>query len=128
MVGDAAVRGHLGGQRQAPKSLGPDDEWWCELAVALGGRSIREWQHAIDVDEWSVWQLYREKRGPFNAILRNDAMLATIAALICSAAGIKGSDGRQLTATDFTPFLRDEPEHIENPTVNDFLKAFGVQR
>lgn len=68
--------------------------------------------------------MYRQKRGPLNPILRNDSMLATIASLICTAAGINGSDGRPMKTADFLPFLRDEPAHVENPTVNDFMKAF----
>lgn len=67
--------------------------------------------------------MYRQKRGPLNPILRNDSMLAEIAELICTAAEIK-RDGRPLRKTDFLPFLLDEPAHVENPTVNDFMKEF----
>jgi hypothetical protein len=43
-------------------------------------------------------------------MLRADRNTATLAGLICAAAGIKGSHGKVLTAADFDPFNRnDEP-------------------
>lgn len=36
---------------------------WCELALALGGRTINELKAAMTVDEFNVWLLYRSKWG-----------------------------------------------------------------
>lgn len=36
---------------------------WCDLALALGGRSITEWKAAMSLDEFHTWLQYRAKWG-----------------------------------------------------------------
>lgn len=36
---------------------------WCELALALGGRTINELKAAITVDEFHTWLMYRARWG-----------------------------------------------------------------
>lgn len=60
-----------------------------------------------------------------NPLLRNESGFATVAGLICTAAGIKGRNGSVLTAADFNPYARDDdPERVA--TVDDLKQMFKV--
>ena len=57
-------------------------------------------------------------------MLRQEAMLATIAGLICVAGQIKNKTTQQpMTATDFMPWAIDAPEPL---SFEDAVKQFGV--
>lgn len=86
--------------------------------------------HRMTADDLHRLALYRQKRGPLSAVLRNDAMLAQIAQLICVAGHIKNKHGGDMKPTDFAPFLSQEPENPEDlpvPTIEDLKAAFGVK-
>ena len=85
--------------------------------------------HRMTAEDMQRLALYRQKRGPLNPILRNDAMLAQIAELICIAGQIKGDGGKTLKSTDFAPYLKAEPskpEEMNVPSIEDLKAAFGV--
>ena len=81
---DVSAAGKRGaaGDALAPKSkdLDPDDAFWIEVALAFGGRTPEEWQEALTPEWRDKLSLYRERYGPFNAPLRIERMLATVAA------------------------------------------------
>lgn len=54
--------------------------------------------------EFMGWVRYRQLRGPLNPMLRMEAAIATLAELVCAAAGIKDRSGAPLTARDFMPW------------------------
>lgn len=85
--------------------------------------------HRMTADDLHRLALYRQKRGPLNPILRNDAMLAQIAQLICVAGQIKGHNGKEMNALHFAPYLKDETqlEELPVPTIDDLKAAFGVK-
>ncbi len=55
-------------------------------------------------------------------MLRADRNAAILAGLICAAAGIKGKDGKILTATEFDIFNRGEEKDL---TVDDFMRVLA---
>lgn len=57
-------------------------------------------------------------------MLRADRNAATLAGLICAAAGIKGQGGKVLTAQDFDNYNRDE-QPPEDLTVDKLMKVLG---
>lgn len=50
------------------------------------------------------WAAYRRKWGPLNPMARSDAGFALVASLLCTAHGIRGSDGGRLTQASFMPY------------------------
>lgn len=46
-----------------PKSLTPEDVFWCELALAIGGRTIGELKAAMGGTEVDLWARYRAEYG-----------------------------------------------------------------
>jgi hypothetical protein len=126
---DSVGRRGAGGQSCRRKKLTAEDEFWCEFSLALGGRSIAEWQAAVSEEERITWIAYRAKRGPLNPLLRQDAALARIAHLICVAAKIKAQDGSEMTVADFMPWAKDEePEPNVDASITGVLEAFGVKK
>jgi hypothetical protein len=99
-----AARGERG-ECLSPKTLAAEDELWHDLALALGGRSVAEWQDAISEEERSAWLTYIEKNGPINPLYRLNAHFAQLTASMFNAAfaasGSKKSGGGQFEAKDF---------------------------
>lgn len=58
-------------------------------------------------------------------MLRADRNAATLAGLICAAAGIKNRSGALLTATDFDVYNRPDEPVSKEPTVEDFMRILG---
>lgn len=48
---------------QRPKSLTPEDVFWCELALALGGRTVAELKASMSAREVDTWVRYRAEYG-----------------------------------------------------------------
>ena len=57
-------------------------------------------------------------------MLRADRNAAVLAGLICAAAGIKGKDGKALTADSFDIYNRQDSEEKEL-TVDDFMRVLA---
>jgi len=69
--------------------------------LALGGRSIEEWQETLSYEEQETWLLFREKYGPMNPTIRTDAAIARLSACLIPKTSPK----------DFMPWPKEpEPE------------------
>jgi hypothetical protein len=107
------------GERLRPKILTAEDELWHRLALALGGRSVREWQLAIDEEERSAWLAYERKHGPVEPLKRLDVVAGMLAAQVLNASDKKKAGGGHWVASDF--ILRwGEPEE-EVATIEDVM-------
>lgn len=51
-----------------------------DLALALGGMTVKELKSRMTYSERNAWLRYIAKNGPLNPILRNDAAVARLAA------------------------------------------------
>lgn len=68
------------------------------------GGTVEELKERMSYREFLSWCAYRNKRGPLNPMLRNDAALGRIAVMVNR--GLGGS----AEFVDFVPWARDEVE------------------
>lgn len=85
------------------KNLNESEEFWCELALSLGG-TIGELQERMSYDEFILWTEYRSKYGPLNPVRKYDNGFALIASLISNAHGGKAKPA------DFLPYGKKKIE------------------
>jgi len=73
----------------------------------VGGMTIEEAQKNISYEEFTRWVKYRNKRGSFNAALRNEHDLAMIMQMFANR--YRKESAAPFSIYDFAPHL-DEPE------------------
>lgn len=56
-------------------------------------------------------------------MMRMDAAIARLSSLVCSAAGMKGDNGKVPTAMDLQPFMDEKPDL----TPEGVMKSLGVR-
>lgn len=61
----------------------------CEIALALGGRTVEELKWSMTYDEVMMWEAYRDKRGTLNEGMRLEWLFARLSHQISSALGGK---------------------------------------
>ena len=122
MVVDTADERRLGGQPLRRKKIDGEAEFWCSLALALGGRSIAEWQVAISEEERALWLSYIAKHGPINPLRRLDGDIAELASFVGAVAGAKKQGGQPFTLTDFCNW--GEPPPDEELTLEEAEQMF----
>lgn len=125
MDAHSAVQQGLRGQSSRPKILTPEDEAWCELALGLGGRSIKEWQEALSEEEWAIWCAYRRKHGTLSPLLRLDGDIGRLGVIVARGAKLKKTDGSDWHPRDVIRW--GEAPQIEEPegSLQDVLALMG---
>ncbi len=102
--------------KKIKKKLSDSDEFWCELALALGG-TVGELQSRMGVDEYELWLKYRHKYGPLNPVRKYDEGLAIVASQINRAFGGKA------TPLDFMPYGKEE--QVIDLNEDEFISKLG---
>lgn len=97
------------------KKITAVDEFWCELAMAIGGKTIAELQASINPKEMAVWYAYKKKYGPMNDVRRFDRPAALVASMISAANGGKAK------MNEFMPWGPGQKQ----ATFEDVAKALG---
>lgn len=128
MPGRVAARSDLERREQGelvhPKTLGGEDGFWHDLAVALGGRSIAEWQDAVSEEERSDWLTWIEKNGPISPLKRLDVLFAHHASIVLTAAGAKKQNGQPFTTADLLmKWVPDEEPEATPEAVMAMLRS-----
>lgn len=88
------------------------------LALALGGRTIAEWQQVMSSEEFVDWQLFYEMN-PFGSY-RGDIQAGIIAATI---ANVNSQKGKRFQPSDFMPRFRPA-QGAEDRMSNEQIRAF----
>lgn len=104
------------------KKLSNLNEFWCELAMALG-HTIGDLQNKISWAEYQMWMEYRIKYGPLNPVRMYDQAGAITAAQINNIYGGKASP------MDFIFYGKDKQEEAQEGAgglpLEAFIKALG---
>lgn len=74
----------------------PERRFWFDLALALGGRTVDEWQEAMSSQEFSEWMVYAGSN-PFGEG-RMDWRFGMLASVMAS-----GLSGKEFGVEEFMP-------------------------
>jgi hypothetical protein len=85
--------------------------------LALGGRTIAEWQEVMSSEEFVDWQLYYETN-PFGP-KRGDMQAAIVASTI---ANVNAPKGKKYAVKDF--LLEFKPPRDRDAMTNDDIRSF----
>lgn len=109
-------------RKNLKKKLNSIDEFWCELAMAIGGHTVGELQEKITWREYMLWLAYRTKYGPLNPVRKYDLGFAVLNAQLNNMFGGKAK------WKDFIFWGKDDKQDDEEPkelTLQHVISAFG---
>ena len=113
---DAGIAGRV----RIPKSeIDASDEFWIEVALALGGRSPEEWQEAITPEWRDKLFAYRHKNGPFNPSIRIEWAIARALAMFAS---------REFKPADWMVWPKEPEKEASVQEVFGLFKSLATQK